>query len=109
MTGPDLSHEEVLRARELKNGEDILVVDVRERLERAICRIDGSVAIPLGELPQRLSEIDSSKRIVTQCHTGVRSLHALQVLRAAGFADVRNLEGGIEAWALEIDPEMPRY
>ncbi len=65
--------------------------------------------IPLGELPDRLQELDGAKDIVTMCHYGVRSLRALHTLKAAGFERVRSLKGGIEAWAAEVAPEMPRY
>ena len=94
---------------ELRGRDDVLLLDVREPLEWNICRIEGAVLIPLGQLPSRLSELDPSKLIVTQCHTGVRSYRALEVLEAAGFSRVRNLRGGIEAWAVAVEPEMPRY
>jgi adenylyltransferase/sulfurtransferase len=94
---------------ELRGRDDVLLLDVREPLEWNICRIEGAVLIPLGQLPSRLSELDPSKLVVTQCHTGIRSYRALEVLEAAGFSRVRNLRGGIEAWAVEVEPEMPRY
>ncbi len=65
--------------------------------------------IPLGELPARLRELDSRREIVTVCHHGRRSLKAREVLKAAGFAHVRSLKGGIDAWAREVDLEVARY
>jgi adenylyltransferase/sulfurtransferase len=67
------------------------------------------VLIPLGQLPQRVRELDSSREIVLHCHTGVRSMRALEFLRQAGFRKLHNLRGGIEAWSLEVDPAVPRY
>lgn len=85
------------------------LVDVREPHEWEIARIDGALLIPLRELPGRLGELDGHREIVTQCHTGVRSLRALEILRGAGFSRVRSLRGGIDAWSLEVDPTVPRY
>ncbi len=105
--GPEITATEL--AGEMKNGADLLLIDVRELHEREICHIAGSVLVPLGELPARLDEIDSHRETVTYCHRGVRSLRALEILRAAGFASVRSLRGGIDAWATEVDPTVPRY
>jgi molybdopterin/thiamine biosynthesis adenylyltransferase/rhodanese-related sulfurtransferase len=90
-------------------GQGPLVVDVREPFELEICRLEGATHIPLGELPARLAELDARREIVTVCHSGVRSLRAREVLQAAGFAQVRSLRGGLDAWAVEIDPTMERY
>jgi len=94
---------------ELNAGKPIVIVDVREPHEYEIARIDGAVLIPLGELPARLHELDDHADIVTHCHHGARSLKALEILKAAGFAKVRSLRGGIDAWAVNVDREMPRY
>ncbi len=94
---------------ELNAGKPIVIVDVREPHEYEIARIDGAVLIPLGELPARLHELDDHADIVTHCHHGARSLKALEILKAAGFAKVRSLRGGIDAWAVNVDAEMPRY
>jgi len=96
-------------ARDLRDNPDIDLVDVREMREWEICRIPGARLIPLSQLPERLAELDGHKEIVTQCHKGVRSMRALEILRAAGFSKVRSLRGGIEAWAADVDPSMPRY
>jgi adenylyltransferase/sulfurtransferase len=97
-----------LRSERQKNPA-LVLVDVREPHEHDIARIEGAQLIPLRELPRRLTELDSRAEIVTQCHHGVRSLKALEILKAAGFAHVRSLRGGIDAWSREIDPSIPRY
>ncbi len=95
--------------QELDAGKPIVIVDVREPHEYEIAHIDGAVLVPLGELPQRLHELDDHAEIVTHCHHGARSLKALEILKAAGFSKVRSLRGGIDAWAVNVDPELPRY
>ncbi len=105
--GPEVTASEL--ARELKENSDLVIIDVREQLEWDICRIEGSVLIPLGQLPDRLNELDGHKELVTHCHTGVRSMQALEILRAAGFSKVRSLAGGIDAWSSDVDPSVPRY
>ena len=82
---------------------------MREPHEYEIAHIDGAVLIPLGELPDRLGEVDGHREVVTHCHHGARSLKALEILKAAGFAKVRSLRGGIDAWAVNVDPSLPRY
>jgi adenylyltransferase/sulfurtransferase len=88
---------------------DLVVIDVREPHEYDIARIDGARLIPLSELPGRLGEIDGRAEIVTHCHHGLRSLAALELLKGAGFGRVRSLRGGIDAWSVDVDPEVPRY
>jgi len=88
---------------------DLVLLDVREPHEYEIARIDGARLIPLSELPGRLRELDGRAEIVTHCHHGVRSLQALALLKGAGFANVRSLQGGIDAWSVGVDPEVPRY
>jgi adenylyltransferase/sulfurtransferase len=95
--------------REWTADPDLVVIDVREPGEYAIARIEGARLIPLGELPGRLGELDGRTEIVTLCHHGVRSLRALALLKGAGFANVRSLQGGIDAWSVAVDPEVPRY
>ena len=94
---------------ELDAGKPIVLLDVREPHERDIVALDGSQLIPSGELPARLGELDDHAEIVAYCHHGPRSLRALEILRAAGYAKVRSLRGGIDAWAVNVDPEMARY
>jgi adenylyltransferase/sulfurtransferase len=90
-------------------GDDVVLVDVRELFELEICGLDGALHIPLRELPRRLGELDPGREIVTVCHRGNRSLKARDILKGAGFGHVRSLRGGVDAWAVEIDPAMERY
>ena len=87
----------------------LLLLDVREPHEWEIAHIDGARLIPLSELPERLGELDGHAEIVTHCHHGTRSIKALEILKAAGFAKVRSLKGGIDAWSVTVDPSVPRY
>ncbi len=88
---------------------DLQLVDVREPFELELCRLEGAAHIPLGELPRRLNELDPRREIVTICHHGHRSLRAREILKGAGFSRVRSLRGGLDAWAREVDPNLPRY
>ena len=89
--------------------EKFVLVDVREPFEYDISRIPGSKLIPLGELPARLSELDSADDIVLHCKVGGRSAKALRILQEAGFRKLNNLQGGITAWSDEVDPSIPKY
>jgi adenylyltransferase/sulfurtransferase len=102
----DIQVEEL--KRRLDKGDDIFVLDVREPHEYQICNIGGHL-IPLGDLPKRVSELDSSREIVAHCRSGARSAKAVEFLRQAGFKKVHNLAGGILAWADRVDPKMPKY
>lgn len=95
--------------KKLKNGEDIQLIDVREPHEQEISNIEGSELIPLGEVAARMSELDSADDIVLYCKSGSRSSRALGILTSAGFGKVKNLKGGINAWAREVDEDMPVY
>jgi sulfur-carrier protein adenylyltransferase/sulfurtransferase len=98
--------------RELKErldrGDDLFVLDVREPHEYQICNINGYL-LPLGDLPRRVHELDSSREIVAHCRSGKRSAEAAEFLRKAGFRKIWNLRGGILAWADDVDPSMPKY
>lgn len=102
-----------ITATELKKkfdaGEKFVLLDVREKFEWDIAHIPGAKLIPLGELPSRMSELDSADDIVIQCKSGMRSAKALHVLENAGFAKLHNLTGGITAWADEVDPTVAKY
>lgn len=91
------------------NNGKIVILDVREPHEFEICNFGDSKLIPLGELPERVNELDTADDIVTVCHVGGRSLQATRFLRNMGFKKVKNLRGGIDAWAEKYDPDMPRY
>jgi molybdopterin/thiamine biosynthesis adenylyltransferase/rhodanese-related sulfurtransferase/molybdopterin converting factor small subunit len=103
---PEIQVEEL--KRKLDAGEDPYILDVREPHEYRICNLGGHL-IPLGELPRRLHELDSSREIVAHCRSGARSAKAIDLLRQAGFRKARNLAGGILAWADRIDRTMPKY
>jgi len=94
--------------RRLDAGEDLFVLDVREPNEYQIANLGGYL-IPLGDLPKRVSELDSSREIVAHCKMGGRSAKAVEFLRQAGFKKVRNLAGGINAWSEKVDPKVPKY
>lgn len=92
-----------------RRPQALTLLDVREPWELALCRIDGSVHIPLAQLPSRLAELDPARPTVVICHHGVRSLHAGAFLERQGFEDVVNLHGGIDGWARSVDPSMAVY
>ncbi|MBM2845756.1 MAG: UBA/THIF-type binding fold [Bacteroidetes bacterium] len=92
----------------LDRGDEVLVLDVREPHEYQIVNIKGTL-IPLNDLPERVNELDSAQEIVVHCHHGPRSTRAVEFLLQVGFTKVRNLVGGIDAWAARIEPTLPRY
>lgn len=96
-----------LRVR-LDNGEPLALIDVRETFEFQVCRIEGCTLIPLGQIPNRVHELDAAREYVVYCHTGVRSALAAAYMRKLGFR-AKNLAGGIDKWATEVDKTMPRY
>ncbi len=103
---PEIQAEEL--KQRLDAGDDIFILDVREPHEYQICNLNGYL-IPLGDLPKRVNELDSSRDIVAHCRSGVRSAKAVDFLRQAGFRKVKNLVGGVLAWSDRIDPKMPKY
>ena len=92
----------------LDHGDDLYILDVREPHEYQICNLNGHL-IPLGELPKRVGELDSSREIVAHCRSGKRSAEAVEFLTKAGFRKIWNLKGGILAWSDEVDPSVPKY
>ncbi|MDH5526205.1 MAG: rhodanese-like domain-containing protein [Nitrospirota bacterium] len=93
----------------IDQGDEFLLLDVREVPERAFCNIDGSLHIPMNQVPARMAELDRDKDIVVFCHHGVRSFQVAAYLKANGFENVYNLDGGIDQWSLTVDPQVPRY
>ncbi len=105
--GWDVSPLEV--AERLRQGEPLELVDVRDPIEQQVSALPGARLIPLEQILQRSSELDPGKEYVLFCRTGVRSARAVRLLTAAGFGKVKNLAGGINAWAEQVDPNMWRY
>jgi rhodanese-related sulfurtransferase len=97
--------------RLMQSGEDFLFLDVRQPEEFEAASLPGTTLIPLGELGVRLDELGQYRdaRIVVHCHHGGRSMRAVMGLRQHGFKGAQNMAGGIDAWSLLIDPQVPRY
>ena len=104
---PEITPVELKRM--IDERRDFRLVDVREPHEFDICHIPGSVLIPLGDVPGRMSELDSAQEIVVHCRSGVRSARAVDFLQKAGFRRIHNLKGGILAWSDQVDPSVPKY
>src|SRR5213595_1157007 len=104
---PEMSPHEL--KRKIDAGEPFELIDVREPFEYEIARIDGAKLIPLGEISERLDELSGERPIVVHCHSGTRSAQAARLLQQRGFANVYNLEGGIDGWSDQIDPNVPKY
>jgi rhodanese-related sulfurtransferase len=97
-------------AAELMRAGNTRLIDVREPWEFATARIEGSVAMPMGDVPTRAhQELDPEERLVVLCHHGMRSMNVTAWLRNQGFEQVQSLRGGIDAWSAEVDPAVPRY
>ena len=95
--------------QKLEARENFQLIDVREPFEHELASIDSAKLIPLGELPDRLNELDRERLTIVHCHSGQRSAQAVRIMRDAGFAKVFNLEGGIARWSDEIDSDVPQY
>jgi rhodanese-related sulfurtransferase len=93
----------------LERGEKFFLVDVREKWEYDTSRIEGATLIPLREIPSNLARIEEASEVVLLCHHGMRSLDAAAWLRSQGVATARSMAGGIDRWAVEVDPAVPRY
>ncbi len=103
---PSITVEELKQLRD--SGKEPFLLDVREPHEYQICNLGGHL-IPLNDLPKRVNELDSSREIVVHCKMGGRSAKAVDFLRQSGFTKVKNLTGGINAWAEKVDPKVPKY
>lgn len=98
------------QAAALRGENKVRFIDVREPWEVATASIDGSLPMPMGEVPSRAHrELDPDQRLVVFCHMGVRSMNVTVWLRDQGFENVQSLRGGIDAWSTEIDPSIARY
>jgi rhodanese-related sulfurtransferase len=103
----------VISPKELKSrldkGDQLVLVDVREEWEYSLAKLDGSILIPLGTLPQSLARLTRDSEIIAICHHGMRSADATDFLLQQGFQNVKNLVGGIDAWSIQVDGAVPRY
>lgn len=100
---------DVHEASRLHRSGGATIVDVREPVEIAACRLQGALEIPMREIPARLSELPVDRPLLVLCHHGGRSARVTLFLRQQGWEQVSNIAGGIDAWAREIDPALPRY
>ena len=97
-------------AAALLKDSNARLIDVREPWEFQTARIEGSVAMPMGDVAARAhQELDPEERLVVLCHHGMRSMNVTVWLRNQGFEQVQSLRGGIDAWSAEVDPNVPRY
>jgi adenylyltransferase/sulfurtransferase len=103
----------VISPKELKTrldkGDSLVLLDVREDWEYSLAKIDGSILVPLGTLPQSLTRLNRESEIIAICHHGMRSADATNFLLQQGFSNVKNLTGGIDAWSIQVDGAIPRY
>jgi len=106
---PQISPAELVAWRADAARPAPVLVDVREPWEFERCRIEGSLPLPLGQVPARHAELPRDRDLVLVCHHGGRSQQAAAWLAGNGYPRVHNLRGGVEAWALDVDPAMPRY
>lgn len=104
---PEISPREL--KQQLNENRAVLLLDVREPHEYDIVHLEGARLIPLNELPQNVDSLNPAQETVVYCHHGTRSLYATAFLLQNGFANVKNLEGGIDRWAVEIDTTLSRY
>ena len=86
-----------------------VLLDVREPNEFQYCAIPGSMHMPMATVPSRSEELDPDAEIVAICHHGGRSMQVVMFLESRGFSHMINLAGGVDQWALQVDPAMPRY
>lgn len=93
----------------LRDTTEIQIIDVREPWEYELCHIEGTLHIPLGQIPARLAELASDRPLIVLCHHGMRSLQVAHYLLSQGYQDVTNLSGGIDAWARDVDPALALY
>ncbi len=112
---PDLPEAEipwevdVIEARKLNESRKAVILDVREPFEFGICSIEGSIQKPMNTIPNELENLPREEQILVICHSGVRSMQVTNFLRRQGFDKATNIAGGIDAWAMQIDPNMQRY
>lgn len=107
-TIPEISVTEL--KQRLDQGDDLQIIDVREANEVAIAKLPNSIHIPLGQILNRMSEIDPNRETIVHCKMGGRSARAIEALKRSGYdGELLNLKGGILAWSNEVDPSVPKY
>jgi rhodanese-related sulfurtransferase len=113
MSTEPLRGSDAITVRELADirgeGKEHTVLDVREARELDVCRLEGALHIPMADVPARTDDLPTDQLLVVMCHHGARSQMVVDFLRSAGFDNAINLDGGIDAWACEVDQSMPRY
>src|SRR5262245_38587600 len=105
---PDEITSDELKSR-LDRNQPVVLLDVREAWETALCRLENSTHIPIEEIEFRVDELNADDEIVVYCHHGVRSAAVAEYLRRLGYAKAVNLAGGLDEWARRVDPSMRRY
>ena len=90
-------------------SENLFLLDVREKWEFDIARLEQSINIPMSQIPSFLNELDEEQTIICICHHGIRSMHVCNYLMQAGFDNVINLTGGIDKWSSDVDPNVSKY
>ena len=93
----------------LDKGDSLFLLDIRETWEYELCQLENSINIPMSVIAEKVSVLDEKKETLVICHHGMRSMQVGQYLENMGFNDVINLDGGLDAWAKTVDPEMPQY
>lgn len=111
MSSVPIEVESLSVKNKLDSGEKMLLLDCRERSEYEKVRIPESVLIPMSELPERLGELEMYRElpVIVHCHHGGRSLRVAEWLRGQGYPQAQSMAGGIDDWAVRIDPSLPRY
>jgi rhodanese-related sulfurtransferase len=112
MSGEEMANLEITPKavkERLDLGEKFLFIDVREAWEHEKARIEGSTLIPMREIPASRAQIEQAEDVIVFCHHGMRSMDVAVWLRGQGFDQARSMSGGIERWAAEVDPSVPRY
>lgn len=104
-----ISPSEFLERWGERDSEQVILLDVREDPELAIARVDGALHIPMGQVPNKLNELNREVPIVVMCHSGMRSQRVAEYLADQGYSAVANLAGGIDAWSRDVDANIPRY
>ncbi len=106
----EIQPESLHALRQSGKPPEFILLDVREPWEIETASIDGTVLMPMGDIPSRAhAELDPERHIIAVCHHGVRSLNVASWLRGQGFEQAQSLAGGLDAWSAQIDPSVPRY